>query len=259
MSNMNPYETPKADLTKPSGSFLLTYPKAVSADRGWNWVAEGFGYFKKDPGAWILTIIVYSVLSLVLSFIPIIGQIALILISDVIMAGFMIGCRAQSMGENFEVKYLFAGFSNNPGRLVLLSIVPLFGVLLVIGIVMGPSLFTAMELVSQPESTDKSLQIAESMKNMVLPFLIVMMFAIPLSMAVLFAPALIALNDQPLIQAMKLSFTGCLKNILPFLLWSIIALILSILGCIPLLLGLLAVVPTLIASIYAAYHDIFIE
>lgn len=255
MSKTNPYETPKADLTKRSGSFLLKDPKAVSVGRGWDWIVEGFGHFKKDPGAWILTIIVYFVLSIVLSLIPILGQLALMLISYVLFAGFMLGCQAQSKGEKFEVKYLFAGFSTNAGRLVLLSVVVLLVVLVVMGIAMGPTLFT---LIQGGMQTDPAM--AQSMVNeILLPMLIAMLFLIPLMMAVYFAPALIVLNDQPLIQAMKLSFIGCLKNILPFLIYGIIALILYILGCIPLLLGLLVVIPTVIASIYVAYQDIFIE
>jgi uncharacterized membrane protein len=56
---------------------------------------------------------------------------------------------------------------------------------------------------------------------------------------------------------MKMSFSGCLKNILPFLLYGIIAMVLFILATIPIGLGLLVVVPMLTASIYTGYRDIY--
>jgi uncharacterized membrane protein len=58
---------------------------------------------------------------------------------------------------------------------------------------------------------------------------------------------------------MKLSFAGCLKNVLPFLVYGIAGLVLLFLGAIPLGLGILVVWPTLTAAIYVAYRDIYFE
>ena len=80
---------------------------------------------------------------------------------------------------------------------------------------------------------------------------------IPVMMAYLFAPALVALNDLKAWESMKLSFRGCLKNILPFTVYGLIAILLMIIGTIPFGLGLLIVLPILTASIYAAYQDIY--
>jgi uncharacterized membrane protein len=77
-------------------------------------------------------------------------------------------------------------------------------------------------------------------------------------MAVWLAPALIAIHDTPVITAMKLSFFGCLKNVLPFLIYGILAMILFIIGALPLGLGLLIVMPMFFGSIYAAYKDIYV-
>lgn len=49
-----------------------------------------------------------------------------------------------------------------------------------------------------------------------LKMLLYMLISIPFMMAIWFAPALIAINDVPVIEAMKLSFKGCLKNMVPF-------------------------------------------
>jgi uncharacterized membrane protein len=81
---------------------------------------------------------------------------------------------------------------------------------------------------------------------------------VPLLMAVWFAPALVIFHDLGPTQAMKDSFTGCLRNIVPFLLYSVIWLVLSIIASIPLGLGWLVLGPMTAASIYTAYRDIYL-
>ena len=84
-----------------------------------------------------------------------------------------------------------------------------------------------------------------------------LLLLVPLGMALWFAPALVALNGIGAAQAMLLSFQGCLKNILPFLLYSIVAMTLLVIAVIPVGLGLLVAMPMLTASMYIAYRDIF--
>jgi uncharacterized membrane protein len=56
---------------------------------------------------------------------------------------------------------------------------------------------------------------------------------------------------------MKASFMGCLKNILPFLVYGVIMFGLAIVASIPLALGWLVLGPMTIASVYTAYRDIY--
>ena len=67
-----------------------------------------------------------------------------------------------------------------------------------------------------------------------------------------------ASDDLSAIEAMKRSFRGCLGNILPFLIYGVVAFVLSIIAMIPIFLGLLFLVPTLICSTYIAYREIFL-
>jgi uncharacterized membrane protein len=76
-------------------------------------------------------------------------------------------------------------------------------------------------------------------------------------MAMFFAPSLVALDRVPVLKALGLSFSGCLKNILPFLIYGLIALVLVMLGSLPLMLGLLVVLPVLTIAIYTSYRDIY--
>ena len=98
-------------------------------------------------------------------------------------------------------------------------------------------------------------------------------------MATWFAPALIVLHDVAPGAALKASFFACLRNWIPFLVYSVVLLVLGIAVAIPLLLGymayvaaslvsaivaailgllgLLVLIPVMAASVYTAYRDIF--
>ena len=252
----NPYQTPNAELetNDPGVVFNLGQPKSVAIGRGWSWIAEGFGFFKKSALHWILTTIVGFVIMMVMGLIPVIGQIGLMLTSYVWLGGLMLGCRAQDEGKPFELKYLFAGFSTGVGKLVLLS--------LVIAIISVAIMFMAMgsmywSMISGDPAAGEAMM--NDMAGFWLSFLIAMALMLPIFMAVWFAPSLIVLHDVSIIEAMKLSFIGCLKNVLPFIIYGIVALVLYFVAVIPLLLGLLVLMPTLFASMYVAYKDIYLE
>ena len=252
----NPYQTPEAELETASmpGEFNLGQPKSVSPGRSWGWIADGFGYFKKSPGAWIGASVVWGVLVIVLNLIPLIGQLAFLLTAYVWVAGFMLGCREQDEGKAFRFNHLFAGFSNKVGKLILFSV--LVGVIstVVMFVTMGSMLFSMMT--GDPAASQEMMN---NFTGVLLSFLFAMLLLLPLMMAVWFAPALIVLNDVSIGEAMKLSFIGCLKNIVPFLIYGIIMLFLYFLAMLPLLLGFLVLIPVIFASIYVGYKDIFIE
>jgi uncharacterized membrane protein len=67
----------------------------------------------------------------------------------------------------------------------------------------------------------------------------------------------VALDNISALAAMRMSFVGCLKNVLPFLLYGIVMLILSFLAAIPVGLGFLILFPVMMASMYTSYRDIF--
>ena len=251
MSNGTPYQTPEAELVSNEGSnFQLTEPKSVSAGQGWTWIAEGFGYFKRNPGAWIGTFIIWFIIMIVLAFIPILGQIASALLMYVFIGGFMLGCKAQADGQDFTVSHLFAGFSNNAGKLIVLSVLYTIIAFVIMGLTMGSAYF-AMISGGSPEA------LAQDPMQFALSFLIALAILIPVAMAFWFAPVLVVINNVSIGSALKLSFVGCLKNIIPFLVYGILALILYIVACIPFFLGLLVLIPTMIASMFAAYQSIY--
>ena len=225
---------------------------SVPPGRGWKWISEGYSsHVKKDLGAWVGAVLVYFVISVVLSMVPFIGSVALLLLGPVIMAGFMIGARDQSQGGAFTFNHLFSAFDESPGQLMLVAVLYFVGALLV-GVVTVSMFGASMMGALAGESAAPP-----SLATMLLPLLVMMLLLLPLLMAYWFAPALVALNGLSAVEAMKQSFRGCLKNMLPMLLYGLIAALLIFVAAIPLLLGLIIVMPVMVASIYVAYADIF--
>jgi uncharacterized membrane protein len=56
---------------------------------------------------------------------------------------------------------------------------------------------------------------------------------------------------------MKASFAGCLRNVVPFLVYGVVGVLLAIVASIPFGLGWFVLLPVTIASLYASYCDIF--
>ncbi|MDB5811999.1 MAG: hypothetical protein JWN94_4121 [Betaproteobacteria bacterium] len=257
MSEENPYQMPGSPaapvVAAPAAS--STSPRPVDAGRGWDWIADAFALFKKQPGTWILILIVAVVCAMLLAMVPVIGALANFLLMQIFMGGLMLGCRALANNEPFELAHLFAGFKHNTGDLVVLGVLALAGwvVSMIPAIaIMGFGAFMALLMGSTPAAHIGGMGL-----SILLALLVMLALAIPLYMALWFSPALVALNNLKPVEAMKASFIGCLKNIVPFLVYSVIMMVFCIVAAIPLGLGFLVLGPVWVASVYTSYRDIF--
>jgi hypothetical protein len=223
--------------------------RQVNAGNGWNWIKEGFAIFRENPVIWIALFFIYLLIGMGLSVIPLVGPIVLNLLAPVFMAGFMIGCRALESGEELELNHLFAGFKQNTAQLVTVGGLYLAGIIMIVGLI---ALSGGEALMA------KDAQVTEAMGNKaLLAALTGLVLLLPLVMAYWFAPTLVVFHDMKALDAMKLSFNACLRNVVPFLVYSLLTMGLMLLAMIPLGLGLLVMIPTMTASLYASYKDVF--
>ncbi|MCU7938990.1 MAG: hypothetical protein KZQ64_07720 [gamma proteobacterium symbiont of Bathyaustriella thionipta] len=251
----NPYEPPEAELSDPADYDLE--PGKVSLGSGIHWLGRGFWHFKQNPLAWVGAIIVFILLSIVVSFIPLVGVLAINLFSPVIMAGFILGSHEQHEGGDFRVGHLFAGFSNNVGQLVLVGVIYLLGIMLIgasFGIIMGGTM--AATGMADPNMDPEALMTLLG-PGMTIMMLIAAALLTLLAMAYYYAPTLIAIEDLSAMKAMKLSMKACLKNWLAFIIYGLIVIVLFFIAAIPVFLGYLILIPVLQAAIYVSYRDIF--
>lgn len=229
--------------------------RAVEAGRGWQWIVDGFMLFKKSPLIWIALIVALALLWIVSFIIPLLGPLLFNLLSPVFFAGLMIGCRAVEDNEDLGIAHLFAGF-RYAGPLVTVGGVYLVGTIVVIGIVLLLTGGSVLPTVLSKSTADMEA-LASALRSMALAFAIGSAVYIPVLMLIWFAPLLVVFNGLPPLEAMKLSFAACLKNMLPFLVYGLAILVLWFIASIPLLLGLLVLLPVLFCSVYASYKDIF--
>ncbi len=257
----NPYTPPQAPLVEETEDReAMTGPHGLPIGQGWNWIANGFAYIKRDLLAWIGAFVVFVILSLLLQLVPLIGPLALQILTPILMGGLMLGARAQEQGDHFEVRHLFAGFSQHTGQLALVGLYYLLAMFLVgllMAVLLGGVLADQMEQPMMQQDPALAMQGMADPTMVLLAALIGLALAIPLSMAYFFAPALVAIEGLSALSAMKYSFLGCLKNILPFLWYGLIGFLLLILAILPLGLGLLIVGPLIFASIYVAFREIY--
>lgn len=254
----NPYATPKAAVadaaTATQGNFIPG-GRGVAAGRGWDWIVSGWGLFKKQPGMWIGIVVVAMILFFVMALIPFLGSLATMVLGPVFAGGVMLGCKALDEGGELEFGHLFAGFKEKLGPLAAVGAIYLVAVIviaLVVGLVTGAGLFALLGGGDPGAGAG-----AGAVMGLMLAVLLMLALLLPVFMAMWFAPSLVVLQDRGAVDAMKESFAGCLKNIVPFLLYGVVLFVASILAAIPLGLGYLVLLPVAAGSVYTAYRDVY--
>lgn len=253
------FGTPQVAQITPSQGFAPE-GRARDAGQGTAWLGAAWELFKRAPGIWIALVVIYIVLAMVLSFIPMIGQLVLTLLGPVFMGGILLGCKALDDGEELRIDHLFAGFKEKLGPLVLVGALYLGG-LVVIGVLvfgLGAMLFGASALANLGSGA-MGMNAGSAIMSMLLLSCLVLLLALPLAMAMWFAPALVVFHDMQPVAAMQSSFAACLKNLMPMLVYGLILMVLAIVATIPLGLGWLILLPVLMASSYTAYRDIYVQ
>ena len=101
-------------------------------------------------------------------------------------------------------------------------------------------------------------QITQNTTAILIMILVGLIFFIPLSMVMWLAPILVLFHEMSALSAMKLSFKACVRNILPFLVYTIVIGLIAIIAMIPFGLGYFVLLPMLFISMYVIYKDILI-
>jgi uncharacterized membrane protein len=261
--NDNPFAPPKAAVLEAEaqgreGEEYIPDGQKVATGRGAEWFGEAWTLFKAAPGTWVAIFVIFILLSMLLAIIPM-GSLASSLFYPAVVAGLMIGCRTIEEGGTLEISHLFAGFKDKLGSLVLVGVLYLVGVML-IGFMVGIAAAFMIPSMMGRNFADSDMQNVLSMLPFILLIiLVVLALMMPLIMALWFAPALVVFHDVQPMAAMKSSFNGCLRNIMPFLVYGIVGFLLGIAAVIPLGLGMLVLGPVMWGTMYVGYRDIFVR
>jgi uncharacterized membrane protein len=242
--------------------------RTVAAGRGLSWWVEAWRLFTPSVGPWIIVAVILCALALIASaasLIPVIGQLLALageILWPVLIGGLMLGCRAIDRGNPLLVAHLFAGFSQRTGPLIVAGAI-YTGILIVISLAIGGMMVALFGvsilsvLMGSADPSQTGVAFSSAVVAVLLGFLFFLLLLVPLLMAIWFAPPLIMLAGLEPIAAMKASFGACVRNVVPFLVYGLIGLVLMVVATLPFGVGWIVLAPVMVASIYASYCDIF--
>ncbi len=267
MSENNPYQQPKAELLEgvEQASFgAITQSRRTPFGHGATWLADAWRMFTLNWGLWLAGVLVVMLIAMAIGFIPLIGTLAGPLMNPVLYAGIFIVARKMDAGQSVDFGDFFYGFQNRTGTLIgfgainlLLAIVFMVVIGVLAWAILGSDFSAMMSAVDADSVPQANPQFA---LNLALVGLIALAVMVPWMALIWFAVPLLVLDDSMTIgRAMSLSFSGCLKNILPMFLYGLLATVLVVAALIPLMLGLLVVMPLMFISLYTSLKDIYVQ
>ncbi|MGH8687245.1 MAG: BPSS1780 family membrane protein [Burkholderiales bacterium] len=229
--------------------------RAVAAGRGWDWIASAWRLFGKAPVVWIawaVTFLVLSLLSLVVG--GDFGRLALVVVGPALMGGAALGCRELDAGRALKFGQLFAGFRLQPIQLLAVGLIcALATVLISAGVILG----SGVDMSRARTLQDVLAMSPAELVAILLVMLIILGLLVPVAMAAWFAPLLVVFDGMNAGVALRESFVANLRNVSPMLVYGLVLLPLAFVATIPVLLGWIALLPVLLASVYTSYKDIF--
>lgn len=236
----------------------LPEPNRLSADRGWHWIMDAFRLVKPYFGVWFLLCLIFFIIMMVLSVVPA-GSFVWMLLQPILGAGLMFACSELERGEEPEIAHLFIGFQRNPTQLALIGVIAFAVSIGIVLLAMLPLLLLGGTALLAAFSSPSALAAlgGSALLAVMLFLLILLLLLMPLTMAMWFATALVLFDNLQAWQAFKISYRGCMANLMPFLVFGLIGMVLCVVAAMPLGLGLFLLVPVLFATGYTSYRDVF--
>jgi uncharacterized membrane protein len=199
-------------------------PRVVEPARGVAWWGEGFHLFKSNVWTWVGIMVVYIIISMLIKAVPFVGEVGTWLLTPVFAGGLMLGCRSIERDGTLRMAHLFEGFQGS--HFVPLMIIGVVNIVLALAI----AAITASGAFGFVKLTDMTMEGADPLGALTemagamtglaaLAILLVLVIVAVFAMLNWFAPALVALRGATAVEAMKLSFSACLRNWVPFLVY----------------------------------------
>jgi uncharacterized membrane protein len=205
--------------------------------------------------AWMGLSAGWMLITLALVLVPVVGGVAANLLQPVFFASFAIAARKQLAGEAPEMGDLFLGFKRplrplvNLGAILLLAEIGIFFLMSLLGL---PGVGDSDEVVTVTDYVQ-----ALDGKEWIL--LVGLALTAVVKGALWFAPALLAFHELSTAHAIRWSLFAALSNMGAMLAYGVALTVVFVAGALPWGLGLLVVIPMMVASTYTGYADVFEE
>lgn len=246
--------------------------RIVGAARGARWLGDGWRLFRGAPLGWLAAVFAYWLIMTLVSLVPLAGMAAAAILVPAFSVGFMAIARATARGAPAEVSLLFDGLRHEVRAQLVLGVI-YFACLAVL---LGASALAddgalARWMLTGKRPDEEVLQSQAFVAALAVAALLYM----PVMAAFWFAPPLAAWHSTGAAKALFFSLAATLMNWRAFVAYGAVTALVTLV--IPLamvmvisLVGatrfpaaglvfplLFIVLPTLFASFYASYRDVF--
>lgn len=243
-SEQNPYQMPASQVVE-TGSFTASHhPRSVPAGNGFAWIGTGWALFKRAPGALIVMTLIYMIINLVLG-----SSVVAAVLGPLFLGGYFIVLDRVDQTGDVRIEELFAPFQSHLVPLLMLGLLLVGSSVVLFGLAFVLGLGTILGSGSDPG--------AGSILFVVGLALVAVLLFVLIYTVVFYAVILVVLGQQGIGESLTNSLSAFVKNILPFLLNGVAALIIVVIALIPAGLGLLVATPVLFGAMYASFRDIF--
>lgn len=241
----------------------------LPANSGWLWIKQGFGLFIKQPGALITLILLYGLFNMVVGIVPVLGQIALVLLVPVFSTAFAQACANIEQGQRVTPGLLFTGFRKPIlPRLMTLGLLYMIVALLAMGLSSLVDDGMLLKLMTGQVNPNAN---AVRDANIGTAFLVAIAVCIPAAMGFCFAAPLIYWQNLSVGKAVFFSFFAVQRSLLAFIVFGIslfsismiaIQCVLLVFGRTQLAMSMLLPLSMLLSvqmhcAFYASYRHIF--
>lgn len=241
--------------------------RRLPARHGILWLLAGFSLFRRNPPLVTAITFGYLLTVIVVNLIPKIGPFLLPLLLPTLTVMLANGCRAIERGQPFTSETLTAGISAQRVGLIRLGGLHLVGSSLLVlgGFALG-----------EPINISDGIDPAEAME-LASDLAMILLLASPLLMAFWFAPLLTAWDGVGAGKSLFFSFIASWRNWRAFAMYGLVLILVGALlpGLILVIAGLISealltilsialrmllifvLAPTMVASVYLSYRDVF--
>ncbi|HKW37396.1 MAG TPA: BPSS1780 family membrane protein [Burkholderiales bacterium] len=248
--------------------------RIVSARSGWSWLVRGFALFRKSPPMWLFLALMYFVAQILFAQFRYLGPAVFMVLLPGFVMSFMFVCAVIEHGGMPRPSLLVSGFRSGLSTLMLLGVLQLLAIAAVLGLAsLADAGALAGSLLYGQEPPEDAINDGSASRALV----IMALAGTPILMAFWFAPLLAAWSRMGAVQAVFYSFFAVWRNWRAFLVYGgaiFLAGVLFLLATTVVtmlaqrkmeavqmltLAFTLLTFPTLVASLYASYRDIFPE
>ena len=219
-------------------------PRSVPVSGVFAWLATAMGTFKRDPFVWCVLGLITLASKVALELVPGIGRAASAVIVPVVECGLFVAAAAADRGGRPAIGHALAAFRAPPRALA--------------AIVVSALMVTAAEAAAAYALAGVNLLADASEADLATgAFVAVLATAILASLPLLFVPFAALFGQARIAEAFAASVRGFALNVAPLLLLGLLSLVLTLIGLATFLIGLIAVIPLLALTSYAAWKDIY--